>query len=477
MLLATSSSDRLLSYPGENDMEVKLEKIEFTATQSDFPLSTSRNIKRIVTGIFTLGISEGLRKSAGYLSTHCGCLVPSQRQEDFNFFEQTYPDYKNFCTHITIHQQEGAKIEGMIISPYAKKIGKPIDSFGTFIIWLNGLGESYESKLNSAVEYARQAAASILLFNYRGSDSDDIPSSGNCFVADTLAMVEFLTTHQVPLEKITIHGYSMGGNIGALAASKKHIKHINDRSGDVFSKVAKSYTSKMLKKPIGKKAACITGSAVGSVLKAIDFDLDVRQTLENHTIPKLMVIHHGKDIVVDKERSVNHYADKKELNYESLEMKNNDFEDIREFIAITQKNEKHLLSLPFATYALYSAAGYTPDQYATMVQKELPKVIRILEKKFDCDTPSEAAETENQEKNKLAIKIQSLKEMILDIAMLNLNPSGHHSNLLKYSSIRPVFEFIEGSSPSFKQPLLETPSFKQPLLESPSDIVSSSPLG
>ena len=232
---------------------------------------------RAIAGCLTLGISEGLKKVTGYVLTNSavimGIIDKDSRQKYLESFEKDRPDCKSFCTKLEVHTADKVKLDGMLIAS-----SKPSEKY---VIWLNGLGGYYEPKLNEAVHYANSAEANVLIFNYRGTDDlKNAASSTKDFVTDTLAMVEYLKEKGVQPENIIIHGFSLGGGIGAQAAAQAGTKHINDRSFSVFSKAVKSFATENLEGKIGKTAANLIGSATGQLIKKLDFELDTRKVMQ-----------------------------------------------------------------------------------------------------------------------------------------------------------------------------------------------------
>ncbi len=275
---------------------------------------------RVVAGYLTIGLSEIvvsartlLKLTAGYLITHTGNLDKNSRMEALSDFKENCPNQAKTSEKIAISTADSAKLDGMIIKP---ENSSNIEQ--KYVILVNGFGESYESKLENAAEYANRSGANILCFNYRGAgDSKGVPTSANDFVTDTLSMVEFLTKEKgIKPENIIIHGFSMGGGVGAQAAGlSDDVKHINDRSFSAFSKATKDLTTSHLKSRVGRKAAEALGSIAGGFIKGIGFELDTKKVyrdknaaFRNDIEKRTLVVYHSSDNVISQNASLNHVA-------------------------------------------------------------------------------------------------------------------------------------------------------------------------
>lgn len=176
------------------------------------------------------------------------------------------------------------------------------------------MGESYEPKLCRAADYANEVDANVLVFNYRGcgdSSSTGVPPTPNDFVTDKIAMVAYLKSNGVKPEDITIHGYSLGGGIGAKAL-EPGMKYINDRSFSTFSKSTKEMLPLMVKNTVtkiagpamGELAGKTIGKALGFIasklIKLYDLDLNTGKIYQKASIGESLIFHHPDDEKIQK---------------------------------------------------------------------------------------------------------------------------------------------------------------------------------
>jgi hypothetical protein len=277
-----------------------------------------KEIVRVIAATLSFGISElgvnAVKFAIGSSLTSCGNYNKKMRAQDIESFEtnikRNYPNtfLNDMVEKISIKTIDGENLDGMILKAPCSNNPKKTE------IWLNGQGQSYESRLIDAMEYSEKTGNHILLFNYRGcGDSTGTPMSANDFVRDALAMVDFLTTRDdnpLPPENLVIHGYSMGGAVGAKTTSvlnNSNIQHQNDRSLAVFSRAAQDAVT-------DKTGSTILGSVVGGAIKYSGFEINAKKLyvnkdgsltdLVNQT--EIKYLPKGNDKTISEENSLHH---------------------------------------------------------------------------------------------------------------------------------------------------------------------------
>lgn len=294
-------------------------KVEFTYREPSKPVSTKTSIIgpaiRLIGTFLTLGLSEDVHRSfkkilvAGLNKTLATTnLSNEERAVRMEKFKKD-PAYKN-STQLFVEIDKQAKLEGMLVAPSIQS--------EKYIIWLNGLGGCYESQLERLGEYADTLEANVLVFNYRGvgDSTSNRPVRPKDLVTDTKAMIAFLTEKGVAPEDIVIHGFSLGGGVGAQAALQAPgVKQINDRSFKSFSKAVKELVTLNLQKKIGKTAANVIGNLTAALIKGYNLDLDTSKTYQVEKMDTL-ILHHPKDEVIQKS-SMKNFLDKHSLSTEN----------------------------------------------------------------------------------------------------------------------------------------------------------------
>lgn len=318
--------DNIVSQDLKPEKKAPLDQLEFTYKEARKPSDTSTSIigptVRLVATFLTLGISEDIHKKVkktivANLSkalTYNG-RSKEDRQNSMDGFKKS--DHYGSATRLSVQVGEKTKLDGMIIKPLL------VGESEKYVIWLNGIGADYEGKLADACVYADTVSANILVFNYRGNGDSTTngPTKPKDLVTDTLAMITLLTERGVKPEDIVIHGYSLGGGVGALAAQETPgTSHINDRSYSSFSKAIKEFVSLKLKEKIGQTAANTLGSLVASLIKGYDLDLNTRK-IYKAGIKDTLILHHPDDKMIRKS-SLKNFLTKHEITSESTEKSN-----------------------------------------------------------------------------------------------------------------------------------------------------------
>ena len=76
--------------------------------------------------------------------------------------------------------------------------------------------------------------------------------------------------------------------------------------------------------------------------------------------------------------SLHSFVNKTPAYFSCVQLKKEDLVDIQKFRELISENSELLKNIPIATYQQYSDAGYTPQQYVSMLQTELPTKIKQL---------------------------------------------------------------------------------------------------
>ncbi len=114
----------------------------------------------------------------------------------------------------------------------------PAEAEQKWIVLYNGNGASTEGMLADLAKIAEDTGANVYSGNYRGvGHSEGFPWTSQDLILDGEAMVQRLLTKGVKPENILIHGWSMGGGIGAAVAAKHPGMHLcSDRSFSGFDR-------------------------------------------------------------------------------------------------------------------------------------------------------------------------------------------------------------------------------------------------
>lgn len=293
--------------------------VEFSFNEPEKISSDSKSIAgpvtRLIASFLTLGLSENVNsKIKKTLVPILGSILTSsqsaeERKEGLDDFKSNRSGQYKKSQNINVNIGDKVKLDGMVIKPKVTPEGE-----AKYVIWLNGLGESYEPKLCRAADYANEVDANVLVFNYRGcgdSSSKGAAPTPNDFVTDTMAMVAYLKSTGVKPEDITIHGYSLGGGIGAKAV-EPGMKYINDRSFSTFSRATKDMLPLMVKNTVteiagpamGELAGKTIGKALGFIasklIKLYDLDLNTGKIYQKALIGESLIFHHPDDEKIQK---------------------------------------------------------------------------------------------------------------------------------------------------------------------------------
>jgi hypothetical protein len=294
--------------PADLKSEAKsLARAEFTYQPQAAPgsPSNSRSILgpavRLFATFITLGVSEDIHRNIKKVLVATLSKVLTYEQLTKTELHQFIKEFKNDdhfkkATRLTVNVGSDATLDGMLIKP------KSSGESEKYVIWLNGLGGRYETKLEDTSRYADDAQANILIFNYRGcgNSTSNGPIQPKDLITDTMAMIAYLTEVKgVKPEDIVVHGFSLGGGVGAAAADQAGTRHINDRSYSVFSKAAKEMVGAYLTEKVGKTAANVISSFIAVLIKGYGLDLNTEKSYQAG-LKDTLILHHPHDENINK---------------------------------------------------------------------------------------------------------------------------------------------------------------------------------
>lgn len=428
-------------------------------------------ILRAVATVLTLGTSEILLSGRDFLDAVIaknltgkgfdflakpGTLTKEDRANAVEAFKAE--NHTNASSDLKIPSTDGVILDGKMIEPKTPQ-GDP----KKYVIWLNGWNESYENKLNKAVEYADKSGATIVMFNYRGSgDSTGLPNSGQDFVRDTVSVVNGLKKSLGVEEKdITIHGYSMGGGIGSKAASYlNNVQVINDRSFTTFSASIKEFVARETRQTIGKTASNALGSLAGALVKQSSFEFNTEKvykkqnrddpnSLENRT---LFLYHPSDEMIVKSslaQHKINNTNDSNLLPSNIVNLRGSEEENIDNKLQL-ETIADHLKS----EYGIKSYQEFSRDEVEAERTPTDYTYRSFLISKVEFNIA--AAPQLDQDPTNLIKTLNELRELTLpaDIAP---GASVHGTFILNFPAASKVIDFI-GGEPRFAE---ATPSNPQ----------------
>lgn len=432
-----------LSTPSQSEFNT----LKFKATNPD---GSSFKIKRLIAGVITLGLSEILKKTAGFALTTSGELSKESRKNALRDFKEENPEYSAIADKLKIKTSDGAKLDGMIIKPGKNATGP---SEQTYVVWLNGLGQSYESKLNFAVEYANVANANIVLFNYRGAgDSGGIASGSKDLKRDVAAIIEFLMKKlNVSQKNIVIHGFSLGGALGLLMAARyDFIRDISDRSFAVLSKTAKNIVREYTKDYIGDTAGGVLGSISAELIKILGFELDVRKAFEvqeesrliAHGLDdRLLVICHEEDNLIKDEDSLKKYLFGSEMapliSRQAIVLRRKDLIVNKDYFYSHIGKNKNLIQ----KYRMERKEDQSDLDYAHFLRDTVNRKLGIL-----TESPTEQLKDQGVDLALLPSEIKALKKLKNVLYKIGLpHDPQHNLSITAFTQIDEIYKFIKPS--------------------------------
>jgi hypothetical protein len=114
---------------------------------------------------------------------------------------------------------DGVQIDAMFYGRLGLRDGESVGSkHRGVILYLGGNGEHYEFR-SDLMSY-RRAGFGLMLLNYRGVGESKGTTTRSGMVVDAASALAFLTHEcRVPAQRIIVLGHSMGGGVGAEAAT------------------------------------------------------------------------------------------------------------------------------------------------------------------------------------------------------------------------------------------------------------------
>lgn len=243
-----------------------------------------RKILRAAPDFMTLGIRFALRKIAFKMILPALHKDPEVLEQAFQKKQAFQNENKEICQNLRVKTHDEAVIDGMILfaNPQNKKIFESSRAElkdQEWIVCLNGNGSLYEEKVIYDQDFPKirdSSGANFLFFNYRGvGKSTGNPSNLNDLITDGHAIIEYLVyIKKIPLEKIQIHGWSLGGCIGTqLLSHFDKIALINERSFSLLSKEVKEMVTRLFKELKFKATtAKIVGALAYGLVKFLGLD-------------------------------------------------------------------------------------------------------------------------------------------------------------------------------------------------------------
>lgn len=135
----------------------------------------------------------------------------------------------NKCERLAIETADHVKLDTMMI----KNPNQENKAVGDrkYIIFFNGNNATYEEMLPTLLKISQETNTHILCGNYRGVGySEGFPEGVKDLVMDGEAMVHYLLSQGVKAKNILIHGWSLGGGVGAHVAALHQKKNQEGRA-------------------------------------------------------------------------------------------------------------------------------------------------------------------------------------------------------------------------------------------------------
>lgn len=124
------------------------------------------------------------------------------------------PFFVENCERVIIKTADRVKLDTLIINNPDQKEKDVADH--RYIIFFNGNTNTYEEMFSSLKKLSETTGASVYSGNYRGVGcSEGWPTKFQDIVMDGEAMVQYLLSKGVQKKNILIHGWSLGGGVGA----------------------------------------------------------------------------------------------------------------------------------------------------------------------------------------------------------------------------------------------------------------------
>lgn len=221
------------------------------------------------------------------------------------------PNISKYCERIVIETIDKVKLDTVMVRN-PQNACQPIQE-QKFILFLNGNGGCYESMLTDLVFLSQNNGVNIYSGNYRGvGESQGFPTSYQDLERDGIAMVEYLLSLGVKTENIMIHGWSLGGGVGAHVAvhyqKKGHeIGYCNDRSfssmEDEVDGILTSLKNEAKNGSLFNKIIAYLAPVSKILLHALNWNFKTLECYNKMNGPKI-VLYHRKDEVIPYEASL-----------------------------------------------------------------------------------------------------------------------------------------------------------------------------
>ncbi|MBN4067223.1 alpha/beta fold hydrolase [Simkania negevensis] len=241
--------------------------VDFQAHETDYlpspkPSTLLQKIARIVYNIlsvviFPIGLCRLGYWSVRYFVSRMIFQAPLKQAMESSgtkFKEAFLRQNEGNATSKQIKTLDGALIDSVEINhPSMEGVGIEKQKY---LVFMPGTGGNYEKSLRTFQKMANDIGANALVFNYRGvGSSKGCALSSKELVMDGDAVIQYLLDKGIQEENILIHGYSLGGAVGAQVAAYHPKVHLCcDRTFSNLTKQAYGFFGEKIAR-VGAKLA------------------------------------------------------------------------------------------------------------------------------------------------------------------------------------------------------------------------------
>lgn len=209
------------------------------------------------------------------------------------------PETVRTWKNVSIEVSEGVLLDAMLLQTETRE-GEPVvlkDERWT--MWLLGNGSYYEFILDMLGKYATEVNTNILCFNYRGvGRSTGVPTSGTDLVDDARAVLQYIISKGVDMDKILIHGHSLGGAVGTLVRAQYPGPLINDRSFSSLNAVPQTWIRELLPPAVAiSPVQPALSSFVQSLIEFMGWSLDAAHAWRSLSTERVCLYHMHDEII------------------------------------------------------------------------------------------------------------------------------------------------------------------------------------
>lgn len=266
-----------------------------------FPLGLARLAKKLIN-----------RAVAKYLIVR-STILPKDVLDLKRAHLMSNPEISNHCERICIETIDKVKIDTIMVKSFSQN-EKAIQE-QKFIVYFQGNGTGYEDVLDELVSLSKSTKTNVFVGNYRGvGASEGVSESYKDLENDGIAMIQYLLSLGVKPENILIHGWSLGGGVGAHVAvhyqKQGHEMHYcNDRSFstlyDQIDTVISIIQKKILKySPIRYPKILVKLLSSGRIFKyLLNWNFDTVKCYQSIKGKKI-ILYHPKDWAIRYDASL-----------------------------------------------------------------------------------------------------------------------------------------------------------------------------